>query len=85
MDKNMGFFTKKTMVPVSNTTEEIETVQLWQVTWCSRHGDYFGNTSKEFEVFTSEQDAKNFVESLRAAFKLIRHTSGNDVKLEKRQ
>jgi hypothetical protein len=37
------------------------------------------------EVFSSEEDAKYFAESLSAAFKLIRHTSGIEVKMEKRQ
>ena len=81
----MKLWFKKTAVPVSNETKEVETVQLWQVMWWSRDGEYSHSLNKEFEVFTSEEEAKNFADSLRAAFKLIRYTSGTEVKLTKRQ
>lgn len=81
----MSLFFKKTPVPISNEIIEINTVQLWQVMWYSRHGEYSHDISKEFEVFTSEKEANDFAESLRAAFKLIRHTSRPEVEVRKRQ
>ncbi len=80
----MNLFFKKTSVPVSNEMKEVDAVQLWQVTWWSRHGAYSSDLEKEFEVFTSEQEANDFANALRAAYKLLRHTSGTEVKMEKR-
>lgn len=77
-------FFKKTEVPISNKVKEVETVQLWVVTWYSRYGPYSGDVQKEYEAFTSEEEANTFAESLRNAFKLIRHTNINGVYVEKR-
>jgi hypothetical protein len=81
----MNLFFKKTSVPVSNEMKEVDAVQLWQVTWWSRHGEYSSDLEKEFEVFTSEKEANEFAEALRAAYKLVRHTSRIGVNVEKRQ
>jgi len=77
-------FFKKTKVPVSNDVKEIETVQLWVVSWWSRHGSYSGDVRKEYEAFTSEDEANKFAESIRNAFRLIRHTNIDGVEVEKR-
>lgn len=81
----MNLFFKKTTTPISNETKEVEAVQLWQVTWYSRHGAYSGDVEKEYEVFTSEQAAKDFADALEAAFKLLRYKHGTGVTLTKRQ
>lgn len=75
---------KKMKVPTSNEVKEVETVQLWIVTWHSRYGPYSGNVEKEYEAFTSEEEANVFAKSLRNAFKLIRHTDMNNVCVEKK-
>ena len=79
----MWFTKKKLTVPETNDTIEIESIQLWKVQWTSRYGEFSGHTSQEFEAFTSEREANDFAESLRNAFKLIRHTSGNTVTVTK--
>lgn len=79
------FFKKKKIVPKSNETEHIEAVKLWYVSWVSRHGRFFDDTSKEIEAFPREEDANRFAESLRNAFKLIRHTSDTRVQIYVRE
>jgi hypothetical protein len=80
----MKFFnTKPLTVPLENATKIVDTVQTWTVQWESRYGQFGHDTRKEFEIFTNEEDAKDFVTALKNAFKLIRHTSGNEVNLKK--
>lgn len=76
-------FKKKLDVPQISHIE-VEAIHLWQVEWTSRHDIYSGSLKKEFEVFTSEEDATAFANALRAAYKLLRHTSGTEVSLTKR-
>lgn len=74
---------KQTTVPLSNETKDVTTVQTWTVSWYSRHGEYSSDTTRQFECFVTEADAFAFRDSLVAAFKLIRHTSGNKVTVTK--
>jgi len=76
-------FLKKVKVPISNEIKEINTVQLWEVRWTSRYGDFSSQTRPEIEVFTNELDAREFEIALNNAFVLIRHTSGNNVSVTK--
>jgi len=70
---------KKTTVPKTNETKEVDAVQLWIVKWLSRYDQYSSSTKTEFEAFTDENKANEFAQSLRNAFKLIRHTSDTNV------
>lgn len=70
------FFRDKTMTSV-------DAFETWEVRWVSRHGGYSGDTSPELQVFTNENDANLFADSLRAAFRLIRHTSATNVVVKK--
>ena len=83
--KITNLFRKTLIVPQSNDTKEIPAVQLWSVRWCSRYGEYSSNIRAETEVFTSEEDAKEFQLALQNAFKLIKHTSNETVTLTKEQ
>lgn len=71
-------------VPVSNEQKQIEVVQTWEVRWQSRYGEFSQDTQPELECFTSEDEAITFAQSLRNAFALIRHTSGNKVCIRKK-
>jgi len=64
--------------------EQIKALETWTVEWTSRHGQYGTNTSQEFEVFLSRDDAEKFKTQLQEAFKLIRHTSDTYVKVYQR-
>jgi glutamate dehydrogenase/leucine dehydrogenase len=70
-------------VPWSNKTKDIQVMQTWEVRWQSRNGEYSGSVRPEAEVFTSEEEAKEFANSLSKAFKLIRHTAGTSVHVNK--
>jgi len=72
-------------VPFTNDTKQVETVQLWQVRWMSRYDEYSFATRPEMEAFTSEVEADAFALSLKRAFDLIKHTSGNYVTVQKAQ
>lgn len=79
----MKFFKKMIEAPVSNETQLIEAVQLWEVRWRSRHGQFHADTRPEMEAFPSEIEAQRFADALRNAFKLIRHSSGDAVSVQK--
>lgn len=55
----------------------------WEVRWESRYGEYSSETKPEVRVFTSKDDANEFKDALVDAFKLIKHTSGNEVEITK--
>lgn len=74
-----SMFFKWLTVPKTNETRQQQSVQLWEVRWTSRHGEYHMDTRPELECFTSAEDAEAFAESLRNAFAIIRTTSGNRV------
>jgi hypothetical protein len=57
----------------------VDAVELWEVRWRSRYGEYFGDTQDECEVFPIEADAHAFAQALRDAYKLLKHTSGTKV------
>lgn len=70
-------------VPWSNKTKKIQAVQMWEVRWQSRYGQYYSDTRPELECFPSRQEAEAFANSLENAYRLIRHTSGVRVELTK--
>lgn len=70
---------KKKAVPETNDTKEVDAVKLWIVEWRSRHGAFSGDLRNEYEAFPHKEDAEHFAQSLRAAFKLIKHTSNTSV------
>lgn len=74
---------KKIVVPKSNETREVNSVELWVVKWRSRQGELY--TSFEFEAFPSEYEANQFAESLRKAFELLRHTWGTNITVYKQK
>jgi len=64
-------------------TTELKQQESWTVSWQSRYGEYSGNTSKEFKVFPSKEDALEFEDALNYAHKLLKNTSGTAVKMYK--
>jgi hypothetical protein len=77
----LNLFRKKLVVPQTNETKTIDAVQLWTVRWYSRYSEYSGGLRKEMEAFTSETEAQEFKLALENAFKLLKHTSGDEVTL----
>lgn len=66
---------KKLTVPSSNETKQVDAVQLWEVRWRSRNGEYHSDTRPEVETFTSEKEAEAFKKALENAFALTKTTS----------
>jgi hypothetical protein len=64
-------------------TAKYEFAETWEVRWLSRHGDYSGDTSPQVAAFTSRGDAEQFAMALKAAYKMLRHTHGTGVVVEK--
>lgn len=81
----MWFRTKKIEKPVSDEVHEVDSVELTYVQWYRRHGAYSHDTEKCIEAFPNHQDALEFADSLKAAYKLLQHTSGTSVKVYKKE
>lgn len=79
----MKLLYKWLIVPKSNEVTQKLAVQLWEVRWRSRHGEYGSDTQPELECFTNQQEAEDFAQALRQAFALIRHKSGNRVSVDR--
>lgn len=63
--------------------KQISALEVWHVRWTSRSGEYSQDTAQQVEAFLSIEQATEFADSLRAAFKLLRHTSGTGVTITK--
>lgn len=74
---------KKKDLSTNKTVPAKTCVQLWCVRWTSRYGEFSGQIQDEIEAFTSEEEASSFKVSLENAFRLIKHTSGTRVTIEK--
>lgn len=46
-------------------------VAAWEVRWVSRSAEYSSSTKPEVKLFITEQEANDFADALKAAFKLI--------------
>lgn len=75
-------FFKKIFIPNGQKTE-ITAIEQWSVRWYSRYGEYSTDVRQECEFFISEDEAKLFAEQLKQAFKLVKCTSNNIVKIIK--
>lgn len=61
----------------------LKPADFWVVRWWGRIGEYSSDVRPEMAIFTSQEDAVRFKALLEDAFRLIRHTAGNEVKIEK--
>ena len=75
-------FKRKKEIPTGQTIK-VDVYEIWMVRWRSRSGLYHSDTKDTAEAFTNEQDARKFEKALKDAFKLIRHTSGTNITVEK--
>jgi len=76
------WFAKPVEVP-SGEVKTIKAVQLWEVRWTSRHGALSFDVRQEVEAFPTEAEAREFARALKAAFKLIKHSHGDEVSITK--
>ena len=69
---------KKILIPSGEKTTVVA-YNSWVVRWQSADGSADSPLSykkPQAEIFPSEQDAENFAQQLREAFKLVRYTGG---------
>lgn len=78
------FLTRKIFIPSDDTTE-LETVDMWVVSWYARYGEYSGETHPCYQSFFSQEDAYALANALMNANKLIGNTSGTKVNVEKQR
>ncbi|MHC4574372.1 MAG: hypothetical protein ACYS76_09620 [Planctomycetota bacterium] len=79
-------FKKKPIeIPESNETRTVEAVQLWRVEWLSIQSRWDTDGHREYAAFVSRNQAEEFAESLRAAFKLIRQGWATHVVVEEQK
>lgn len=78
----MSWLRKKVEAP-SGQTVELDGLETYVVRWTSRYGEFSHQTQSEAQAFISKQDAEHFAQQLRNAFKLIKHTSGKHVTVER--
>jgi len=76
----MKYILKTLFIPKEETIE-IKAIKSWTVSWINRHGSFSWETETEYETFLSKEDAKAFKKQLKAAFNLLRHTSGTNVNI----
>ncbi len=80
----MSFIKKWLSIPSGEVT--VEALELYEVRWTSRNGEYSSSIKPEAEVFPSKEGAEQFAAVIVNAFKLLRHTgAGTTVKMSKRE
>ena len=72
----MKIFKRKEKIIESVNTKEVETAQVWLVSWNSRYGGYSHNIKRVAKGFLNENDADMFIESLKKAATLLQYTEG---------
>lgn len=78
----MNWFKKIINAPTGETVE-LEGIRTWTVRWESKINNYpYTKRRPEVQMFTNANDANHFAQSLRDAFKLIRHTAESEVTVE---
>lgn len=62
---------------LTKNREQIKAYESWSVRWTSFYysGYSIADINKEAEVFTTKEDAEKFLESLKAARKLLKDSS----------
>jgi len=64
--------------------EQIDTVDMWVVSWKCRYGEFSNDTKMCFQSFFTYEDAYKLKNALEDAHRLIGNTSGTRVEIEKR-
>lgn len=78
----MSWFRKKIYAP-SVDTVQLDGLKTWTVRWIAKVDDHpFTTRRPEVQAFTNGSDAEHFAQSLRDAFKLLRHTAESTVTVE---
>jgi hypothetical protein len=79
----MNLLKRKINIPKQGN-EQLDTVDMWVVSWESRYGKFSGEVEMNFQSFFDYEDAFKFKRTLEDANKLIGNTSGTKVDIQKK-
>lgn len=79
----MNLFSKPLTVPSSNTTKQIDVIQMWEVRWRAMKHNLDFDGQSELECFPTEDGTEEFATALRNAFRLIRMRTMDEVTVGK--
>ena len=77
----MNLLKRKINIP-NYETDQLDTVDMWVVSWESRYGKFSGETEMNYQSFFTYEDAIKFKTALDNANKLIGNTSGTIVDIQ---
>ena len=82
----MGFknIFKKTIHLEENKEANLEAVELWEVRWYRRYGEWKGDTEPVVEVFTNQKDAEIFYNRLKDAKELLKYDENINLTMKKK-
>lgn len=82
----MRIFTRKKNKIIKLVDNQlVNGVEVWIVSWDRRHGPGCDNTTRATKAFLSEDDARNFMDSLYMAQDLLQNTHKIHIKLERQR
>lgn len=68
----LNFFKKKNKI-AQIETKEVDGVEVWMVSWSSRHGEGYYDTRRCAKAFLTEADAIDFGKSLEEAQQILQN------------
>lgn len=77
-----NFFKKKNKI-AQIEAKEVDGVEVWMVSWSSRHGDGYYDTKRCAKAFLTEDDAKDFKKSLEEAQQILQNTDSINITIVK--
>lgn len=78
----LKFFKRKNRV-AQIEEKEVDGVEVWVVSWSSRHGDSYYDTQRCAKAFLTEDDAKDFKKSLEEAQQILQNTNSINITIVK--
>lgn len=64
-------------------TKQVETAQIWMVSWTARFGEFSKDTKRVAKAFLDEGDANLFKKALEDAQQLLHNTENLNIRVEK--
>lgn len=74
---------KKENIVDSVTVREVDSAEVYLVSWIARYGEFSGSRKRVAKAFLNKSDAEDFVETLERAAKLLQYTEYLDIKIDK--
>jgi hypothetical protein len=78
----LKFFKRKNKV-AQIEAKEVDGAEVWMVSWTSRQGDGYYDTHRCAKAFLTEDDAKDFKNSLEEAQQILQNTNNINITIIK--